>query len=278
MAIPTNGTQTSVNKLKLGIFQTAGVFGDPLATLELLDDAAKRAANEKVDILVMPELFLTGYNLGKTKVLEMAGYVADGPLNRVHDIARAHNIALVFGYPELVGNKVANAALFIGADGKTLLNYQKVHLYGDLDRQMFEIRGETFPVVSYRGWCIGLAICYDIEFPETGRLLALQGADCILVPTALMPPYIAVPQAVVPARGYEEQLYIAYANHCGAETDVSYIGKSCICGPDGTVLASAGDGPDFITAEIDKDRITSARAGESLLGDRRPELYRNLSR
>jgi predicted amidohydrolase len=263
--------------LRIGIFQTAGAFGKPSEALDMLEVAAAQAHQQRIDILVLPELFLTGYNLGKPKALALATFVAGDSLTRAHNIAKEHNIALVFGYPELVGDKVANAALFIGADGKTVLNYRKVHLYGDLDRQMFEVRGSEFPVVAYLGWNIGLAICYDIEFPETGRLLAIHGADCILVPTALMPPYTAVPCAVVPARGYEEQVYIAYANHCGAEADISYIGQSCICGPDGTVLATAGEGQELISAVIDKAAITAARAGESLLGDRRPELYHDIS-
>ena len=268
----------SEDRMKVAICQTAGKFSDPHAALDLLDAEAARAQANGADVLVLPELFLTGYNLGKARARSMAETVAGTILMRVREIARSHSVGLVFGYPELVGTKVANAAMLVAATGETLLNYRKVHLYGDLDRQMFEVRGETFPVVSYRGWSIGLAICYDIEFPETGRLLALNGADCLLIPTALMPPYQVVPSAVIPARGYENQLYLAYANHCGAEADIAYIGHSCICGPDGAVLAAAGDGPEMISAIIDKSHIAAVRAGESLLADRHPELYRNLSR
>jgi predicted amidohydrolase len=264
--------------LKVALSQTPGCFGDPKAALSLLASEAARAKAEGVDILLLPEMFLTGYNLGKTLARTLAGEVAGDILDQARQVARDHGVALVFGYPELVGDKVANAAMFVGADGELLLNYRKAHLYGDLDRQMFQVRGDVFPVFTYHGWKIGLMICYDTEFPEPARLLALQGAEVILVPTALMKPYGAVPHVVVPARGYENQLYIAYANHSGAEGDVAYIGRSCICGPDGAVLASAGTDAAFISAVFEKAHIVATKANESLLDDRRPDLYRNLAR
>jgi len=270
-------THKSSTGLKVALSQTPSCLGDPKAGLALLASEAARAQAEGVDILLLPELFLTGYNLGKTVARTLAGEVAGDMLESARQVARAHSVALVFGYPELVGDKVANAAMFVSAEGETLLNYRKAHLYGDLDRQMFEVRGDTFPVITYRGWKIGLMICYDTEFPEPARLLALQGAECILVPTALMKPYGAVPHVVVPARGYENQLYIAYANHSGAEGDVTYIGRSCICGPDGAVLASAGTDAAFISAVFEKAHILATKANESLLDDRRPDLYRNIA-
>ena len=274
----TSPQKTIDTDLKVAISQTPGCLGDPTAALALLASEAGRAKADGADILLLPELFLTGYNLGKTLARTLAGEVAGAMLDQARQIAKDEGIALVFGYPELVGDKVANAAMFVSAEGETLLNYRKAHLYGDLDRQMFEVLGDTFPVITYRDWKIGLMICYDTEFPEPARLLALQGAECILVPTALMKPYGAVPHVVVPARGYENQLYIAYANHSGAEGDVAYIGRSCICGPDGAVLASAGTDADFISAVFEKAHIVATKANESLLDDRRPDIYRNIAR
>ena len=175
----TTQTNNALNKksatgLKVAISQTPGCLGDPKAALGIMSSEAARAQAEGADILLLPELFLTGYNLGKTLARTLAGEVAGEMLNAAREIARAHAVALVFGYPELVGDKVANAAMFVSAAGETLLNYRKVHLYGELDRQMFEVRGDTFPVIAYRGWQIGLMICYDTEFPEPARLLALQ--------------------------------------------------------------------------------------------------------
>ena len=266
-----------MKSMSVAISQTPGRFGDPGAALDLLEAEAARASDAGADILVLPELFLTGYNLGQDLVRRLAT-PADGTLiGKARAIARQRDIGLAFGYPERTDTGVANAAMLIGADGEIVLNYRKAHLFGALDQAMFDLRGETFPIATYRDWRIGLAICYDIEITETARLLAIAGADCLLVPTALMESYEIVPRAVIPARAYENQVYVAYANHCGAEADLRYIGQSCICGPDGTVLAMAGSEATLIKARLDPDHLAATRARDSLLADRRPALYQNLT-
>lgn len=259
--------------LRIAVSQTEGCFADKSGALRLLADEARGAQSEGADLLVLPELFLTGYNLGPDRVAALAEPV-DGPsLEAARGIAREAGIGLCFGFPEQVGDAIANAAILIGADGEIVLRYRKAHLFGEIDRSMFAAKGQAFPVAAYRGVRFGLAICYDIEFPETVRLLALAGAEAVLVPTALMEPYDVVPRAVIPCRGYENQVYIAYANHCGAEDGLRYIGLSCIAGPDGAVLAMAGAGAERISAEIDPAHLAAVRVQDTLLDDRRPALY-----
>jgi len=173
---------------------------------------------------------------------------------------------------------VANAAMLIGPDGEILLNYRKTHLFGDLDRGMFKQPGTDFPVAELNGTKIGVLICYDIEFPEPARRLALAGADIILIPTAVMEPYDQVARHVIPARAYENQVYIAYANHSGAENGLGYIGLSSICGPDGAVLAMAGGGEEMLFAETDAAHHAAVRKADPLFKDRRPELYGPLAK
>jgi predicted amidohydrolase len=266
-----------MDSISVALSQTAGKFGEPEAALHLLDAEAARAAAGGATMLVLPELFLTGYNLGQARVRRLAEPANGALIGSAREVARSHGIALVFGYPEQTAAGVANAAMLIGENGAILLNYRKAHLFGALDRDMFEIRGETFPVADYHGWRVGLAICYDIEITETARLFALAGADCMLVPTALMEPYDIVPRAVIPTRAYENQIYLGYANHCGAEGDIAYIGQSCICGPDGAVLAAAGSGAELIMARFERAHLDRVRARDPLLADRRPELYRPLA-
>lgn len=262
--------------LRIAVCQTEGCFAHKSGALRLLAEEARQAKADGVDILVLPELFLTGYNLGPERVAVLAEPV-DGPsLEAAREIAREAGIALCFGFPERVGDAIANAAILIGADGEIVLRYRKVHLFGEIDRAMFAVQGQAFPVATYRGIRLGLAICYDVEFPETVRLLALAGAEAVLVPTALMEPYDVVPRAVIPSRGYENQVYIAYANHCGTEDGLRYIGRSCVAGPDGALLAMAGTGPERISADIDPAHVASVRVQDTLLDDRRPALYRPL--
>ena len=146
-------------------------------------------------------------------------------------MAQRHQIAIVYGYPE----QHAEAASCPSTpsrpwtlQGQVLGHYRKTHLFGDLDRQQFSA-GDTAPqVFSCRGWRLGLLICYDVEFPEPVRVLALQGVDAVLVPTANMVGFDEVPRLLVPARACENRVVVAYANACGQEGAVHYGGLSTV--------------------------------------------------
>ena len=132
-------------------------------------------------------------------------------------------------------------------------------------------------VAELDGLKLGILICYDVEFPENVRLLALQGAELVAVPTANMAPYTFVCRSLVPARAYENHLFLAYANRCGHEGELEYLGQSCIVAPDGTDLARAGAGEELILADVDPARIEAWRPHNPYLADRRPELYGGLA-
>jgi predicted amidohydrolase len=261
--------------LKLALYQGPGLINDPAGGFALLAAKAKQAADAGANLLIFPEMYLSGYNIGPENAQKHA-ITAEG-LAPAQAAAKANHIALVFGYPELVGAEVANAAVLIGPDGAILLNYRKSHLFGDLDRAMFKAVGTEFPVAELGGFRIGLLICYDIEFPEPARRLALQGADIILIPTAQMQPYEQVARHVLPARAYENQVYTAYANHAGEDDGLSYVGLSSICGPDGKVLAMAGLGEEMLFASCSAEHQAAVRAADPFFADRRPALYGQLA-
>ena len=190
------------------------------------------------DVLVLPELFLTGYNIGQA-VHELAE-ARDGPsLPAIRHIAQESGCALCVGFPERAGNKVFNSAALIDSRGEQICVYRKIHLFGEQETALFS-RGEELAVAKLAGRHVGLAICYDIEFPEFARELKRQGAEVVLVPTANMKPYVEVPTTLVRARALENGVTIAYANHCGSENGMEFTGLSGITGPDGLDLARAG--------------------------------------
>jgi predicted amidohydrolase len=123
------------------------------------------------------------------------------------------------------------------------------------------------------GWRIGLLICYEIEFPENARSLALAGADLIAVPTANMREFDFVATTLVPTRAYENQCVVAYANHCGSEGYVVYGGLSSIVGADGAPLAQAGRDEALLVADLDRAQLAASRAHLPYLADRKPALY-----
>ncbi len=119
----------------------------------------------------------------------MAQPAAGAWAEEVAAIAADSGLAILYGYPERVGDQVFNSAQLIDRDGRVLANYRKSHLYGELDTSTFEPGAGDFAIVGLDGVNVGILICYDVEFPEAVRALALAGADVVAVPTALMRPY-----------------------------------------------------------------------------------------
>ncbi|MBX3567821.1 MAG: carbon-nitrogen hydrolase family protein [Rhizobiaceae bacterium] len=259
--------------MRIACFQGPEKADTPQGNLGRLAHAADEARRRGADLMAAPEMFLTGYALGAEHVRRLAEPV-DGPsIGAARQIARGAGIALVFGFPEQDGEAVYNSAIAIGADGAILATYRKTHLFGAVDRAQFS-PGQAAPeIFEIGGFRLGLLICYDVEFPENARRLALDGADLMVVPTALMRPFDIVARAVVPVRAFENQVFVAYANRCGAEADFDYCGLSCVIGPDGTDIARAGRGEELIVADLDKAALLGSRQLNPYLTDRRPELY-----
>lgn len=254
--------------MKIAVWQTGS------ADLGLLRSRALEAAGAGARLLVVPEAFTSGYAV--PGVAE-AAQPADGAWhNAVAEIATEAGLAILYGFPEREGELVFNSAALVDSDGADLALHRKCHLYGDVDLSTYT-PGEGFTALAeLDGVRVGIAICYDVEFPETVRTLALAGADLVAVPTALMRPFEVVARILVPARAYENQVYLAYANRSGSEGDLVYCGESCVVGPDGGDLARAGSGDELLLAEIDPARLADSRADNTHLGDRRPELYGSL--
>jgi len=264
--------------MRIAVDQWRPVTGGVAEGLARLERAAMRAAGDGADILVLPEMALTGYNIGAEAVRAAALREAGAIEAALSVIARRNRIGLVAGYPRPDGaGGCLNSARFVGPDGATLARYAKTHLYGSVDRKQFVAGRALSPVVALGGWRFALAICYDIEFPEVARSLALEGADVILVPTANMSPYESIPSRLVPARAEENAIYVAYANYCGGEAEFDYVGLSCICAPTGDDLARAGGGEETLIADLDRAAFARARALATHIDDRRPDLYAALS-
>ncbi|WP_326564946.1 carbon-nitrogen hydrolase family protein [Amycolatopsis rhabdoformis] len=244
------------------------------APYEELPAALATAAERGATLVVSAEMITTGYAIGAAAVAERAE-PADGPLaQELAALARHHGVALVYGYPEREGDAVYNSAQLLSAQGERLANYRKTHLFGDLDRDQFSAGTEPVVQADLDGLRVGLLICYDVEFPELVRVHALAGTQVLLVPTALMRPYEFVADTLVPARAYESQLYVVYANRCDVEGELSYCGRSTVAAPDGTTT-QAGEGPELLISEIDGTVFT--QPPNTYLADRRPALYRSLT-
>ena len=239
------------------------------ANLQRLDEAAARAQAAGAQLLLTPEMFLTGYSIGAEAVRTLAQHRAGTYAQAVARIAQAHHMAIVWGYPELSEQgQVFNAAQWTSALGEAVLHYRKTHLYGALDRAQFSagvVDASNSSLATLNGWRLGLLICYDVEFPENTRRLALAGADGVLVPTANMDRYDFVPNTLVPARAFENQMVLAYANFCGPEGSLRYGGLSSIVDALGQPLSQAGRDEALLIATLTPEALAHARSEQTHL-------------
>lgn len=239
--------------MRIAVWQARGP--DPGAVR--LDAAVARAAAAGADVVVTPELFVTGYG---------APFAPADPalLARLREIAAAHRVAVVASEP----HDGHITAVVLDADGIVRGRYVKTHLWGDDERAAFSPGDGTPLVVDLGDLRCAVVVCYDVEFPEVVRGLALRGARAVLVPTALDDETVA--RLLVPARAVENRVAIAYANQVGP----GFCGASVIAGPDGRELARArADGEDLLVADVTPDDLVRARALGDYLADRRPETY-----
>ncbi|MGN7742107.1 carbon-nitrogen hydrolase family protein [Pseudomonas sp. 22526] len=263
--------------MRVALYQCAPQPLDVAGNLQRLQKVAVEASG--TDLLVLPEMFLSGYNIGVEAVGALAE-AQDGPSAQyIANVAQSAGIAILYGYPERADDgQIYNAVQLIDRNGQRLCNYRKTHLFGDLDRSMFSPGPDDFPLVELNGWKLGFLICYDIEFPENARRLALAGAELILVPTANMLPYDFVADVTVRSRAFENQCYVAYANYCGHEDEIHYCGQSSIAAPDGQRIALAGLDEALIAGTLDRQLMLDSRAANRYFHDRRPELYDDLNK
>jgi 5-aminopentanamidase len=265
--------------MKAGFYQFNPVFGEKRKNIARVADAL---IDTKAELMVLPEFFATGYQfISKDEVVRLAEPIPDGyTTGALIDLSRKHGMFIVAGLPEKDGSRFYNSAVFTGPDGIIGL-YRKTHLF--FEEKLWFSPGDTglkiFPTEIGR---IGIMICFDWFFPESMRVLALQGAEVIAHPANLVLPYCPI---AMPTRCLENRVYAVTANRTGSEQRkegpaLAFIGRSQVVAPDGTVCAQApGAHESLMVVDIDpiRARNKSINSHNDLFNDRRPEMYSYLS-
>lgn len=265
----------SGDSLTVAVAQVALTPGDKERNLEIIAERAGRAAEAGAQLVVFPELALTGYGLDAGRIAELAE-ACDGPgAARIAQAARQSGIAVCYGFAERAPDGVYNAAALIGPDGALLAHHRKTHLFGDSERRLFALGQRPVTLARVAGTTVGLLICYEAEFPELVRRVVLAGAELLAVPTATMSygPQSRFSEMLIATRAIENNCFIAYSNYCGDDGHYRYMGKSIVAGPLTDVYALAGAGEELLVAQLDKARLAEGEAKISYRRDRRPELY-----
>lgn len=256
--------------MKIAIWQAQSSYCDYDANLVRLSRALQQAKAQQAELLITPEMFMSGYVL-RHHLPALAGSF---PLTALQALAREQQMAMVITGPLAENGQIYNAAWLISDQGDVLAVYRKTHLFGELDKQQFTAGDEPVCIAHYKGLNIAMLICYDVEFPETVRAAARAGAHFIAVATAQMKPFTFVNQHLIATRAWENQLYVAYVNQIGSEQHLEYVGLSLVAAPDGSVISQASEAEEqLLCAEIDPLQVVRAQRDNPYLKDLRTDIF-----
>lgn len=267
------------------------ISNDFKANIEKAQEYVIEAANCQADIILLPELFENHYfcQEEKDECFALAHSVEEHPfLSKMQKLAQDLHVVLPVSFFEKAGQAYFNSLAMIDADGKILGIYRKTHIPDGphYEEKYYFNPGDTgFKVWKTQAGNIGVGICWDQWFPECARIMALQGADLLLYPTAIgsEPPQAHslntkhMWQTAMLGHAVHNAIYVGAANRIGRENEMHFYGSSFICDYTGSMLAEADDThPAILYAELDFKASQIFRAGMGFFRDRRPEFYQAL--
>ncbi len=255
-------------------FQMDIALGDKQANMATVRANLERACSGagRLDIVVLPELWSTGYLLEKAPDLASEGGREEAEF--LGSLAKEFGVHFVGGSVlAKEGDSVRNRAQIVERDGRYTGYYDKIHLIGLMDEDKFIRRGNARLLFELDGLRIGVIICYDLRFCELPRILALEGADMLVVSAEWPASRGYAWEALLQARAAENQLYVVGCNRCGESKGEVFAGSSMIVGPDGKVMVRAGSEEAVLTAAVDTDVPGKLRESMPLFRDRVPALY-----
>ena len=262
--------------MRVGFIQSDPLFGKTEYNLSKVESLI---TIRKADLMVLPELFSTGYHfLNQNEALKLSEPIPEGPTTQsLIRICNKNQISIIAGIAEQDENRSYNSAVVIGPNGY-LGKYRKIHLFGT-EKNCFEPGNLPLKVFDIGTARVGVMICFDWRFPETARTLALSGADLIAHPSNLVLPHC--PQAII-TRCLENRVFVVTANRVGTEQRIpgnplTFIGQSQVVDPDGNILCRASETKEetkVFEIDIEKSRNKSIISGDNLFTNRRPDLYR----
>lgn len=241
--------------MRVGVFQCDGDGLDPGQRISRLGDAVNV---NSFDVVVCPELFISGYKAGD-ELVHVAEQLAGRWFTEIADVAISHKTAIICGYPELDAGKMYNSAFCLDSHGDLIANHRKLMIPPGFEPNYFD-EGNKVTLFELGGFTVAILICYDAEYPEAVRHVAQAGAQIVVVPTALSDDWGIVAEKVIPARAFENGVWVVYANHAGSSGGSTFYGGSCIVRPDGSDSVRAGPGECLIDSLVDKDSIRRAQA------------------
>lgn len=261
--------------MKVAAVQMDIDWEQPIENLRTAAASIAEAADLGVRLVVLPEMFSTGFSMRTARTAEPPG----GPIERFcGDQARKHGLYLLGTKAARFEKRAHNAAVLFGPDGKPLAYHAKVHPFTFAGEHEHFSAGGDLAVTPVDEFHLSTAICYDLRFPELFRALAFRGADLIVVPANWPRERVTAWSQLLVARAIENQCYVIGVNRVGSGGGLHYDGRSAVVDPLGEVLATAQGRAALVLADLDPEHLRTVRRELPFLRDARQDLFPSLWR
>lgn len=261
-----------MKSIKVSLAQLTPKLGDKRHNLELIEKAIAQAAAQKSNMIVFPELFLTGYAIGH-QVQYLAETTSGPSLTKMKEMCKKFSIFTVVGFAELDNESYYISSALIDDQGELQGVYRKTHLF-DREKEYFT-PGTEIEVYPTSLGKIGIMICFDVEFPELARTLKIKGAEWIAITNANMEPYERHHHIYAKSRAMENEVPVVICNRLGEEGSLKFCGDSMVINTEGIALLSMEKEEGVKT--VDLPLLSNLDPKLGYIAKRRKDLYRGLS-
>ena len=262
---------------KAAIAQVSAELRNKEKNIEKMERSAGEARELGAELLIFPELFLTGYNI-RNEVFRLAEERDGESVERLSKIAENEEMHLIFGMLEREGERIYNSAVLLSPDGERSV-YRKLMFpnFGPFEEGLYFTQGNEMPVFETELGKIGIEICYDLFYPEITKTYAGKGAEIIVNISGSPSISRALFEKVLLARAIENTSYVLYSNNVGTQIGLVFWGGSRVISPKGEIIA-VGDAYEegMVVAELKKDELRLARQYRPTFRDTKPEILRKM--
>ena len=273
--------------MRVAVAQTHGT-SDVKANRSQVKRLVEKASQDGAELVVFPEMSIVEFfprHSHRYEFADLAEPIPGPTFEWFSGLARDKAVHIVYNqYERSAEHLFFDTSVVVDRSGQLRGSQRMMHIAeepGYNEKFYYTPGWDIYHVFELAGWRFGIAICYDRHFPEVFRSFILQGAELILVPTAVAgsEPFADVYELEMRAAAVTHGVYIAMANRAGSEPPLEFLGRSMVIDPQGRIAGSLEDQPnDVCTVEISKEAVTRARMLFPFLRDRRPETYGLLSR
>lgn len=247
--------------------------------IQSIEDVLSEHSDTK--LIVFPECAIGGYECPDLLHKVAERFPEGESVDVFTRVAQQYEVHIVYGFTEKdhdpTDGALYNSALLIDDTGTILGRYRKTHLVKGMEEESYQ-KGHEFPVFDTKLGRIGIMICWDTVFPEVARSLTLNGAEIIVVPEAVEKGIEHQWNLALSSRALDNGVYIIACNHAGTDRELKYYGGSAVIDPMGRIITQVDDSDTFLTGIVDYDQISKARDYFYMLEQRRPEIYKALTR